>query len=74
MDKNGIGKETYYGIIPVLSSERLYGFKEAIFVTAGYGIATWCFIQGAFIASVLPFYMAIVATLAGILLFAVPAS
>ena len=73
MDDNGIGRETYYGIIPVLSNERLYGFKEAVLVTAGYGIATWCFVQGAFIASVLPFYMAIIATLAGILLFAVPA-
>ncbi len=73
MDNNGIGKETYYGIIPILSGERLYGFKEAVLVTAGYGIATWCFVQGAFIASVLPFYMAIIATLAGIMLFAVPA-
>ena len=67
-----IGKETYYGIIPVLSEERIYGMKESILVTAGYGIATWCFIQGAFISSVLPFYMAVLATLAGILLFAVP--
>lgn len=73
MDKNSIGKETYYGIIPVLSGERLYGFREAILVTAGYGIATWCFVQGAFIASVLPFYIAIIATLTGILFFAVPA-
>lgn len=68
-----IGKETYYGIVPVLSRERIYGTKESILVTAGYGIATWCFVQGAFIASVLPFYMAILATFAGILLFAVPA-
>lgn len=73
MDNNNIGRETYYSIIPVLSGERLYGFREAVLVTAGYGIATWCFVQGAFIASVLPFYMAIIATLAGILLFAVPA-
>ena len=68
-----IGRETYYGIIPVLSGERLYNFRESIFVTAGYGIATWCFVQGAFIASVLPLYMAIIATLSGIMLFAVPA-
>ena len=63
-----IGKETYYGIVPVLSGERIYGTKESILVTAGYGIATWCFVQGAFIASVLPFYMAILATFSGILL------
>lgn len=68
-----IGKETYYGIMPVLSNERLYDFKEAVLVTAGYGIATWCFVQGAFISSVLPFYMAIIATLVGIIFFAVPA-
>ncbi len=68
-----IGKETYYGIVPVLSNERLYGFRESVLITAGYGIATWCFVQGAFISSVLPFYLAIVATLAGIMLFAVPA-
>lgn len=68
-----IGKETYYGIMPVLSNERLYGFKESTLVTAGYGIATWCFVQGAFISSVLPLYVAILATLAGILLFAIPA-
>lgn len=70
---DSIGRETYYGIIPVLSGERLYNFREAIFVTAGYGIATWCFVQGAFIASVLPLYMAVIATLSGIILFAVPA-
>lgn len=70
---DSIGRETYYGIIPVLKGERIYGFREAIFVTAGYGIATWCFVQGAFISSVLPFYMAVIATLAGIMLFAVPA-
>lgn len=68
-----IGKETYYGILPILSGERLYGFRDAVLVTAGYGIATWCFVQGAFISSVLPFYMAIIATMAGIMLFAVPA-
>lgn len=68
-----IGKETYYGIMPIKTDERIYGFKEALLITSGYGIATWCFVQGAWISSVLPFYMAIIATLAGIMLFAVPA-
>lgn len=68
-----IGKETYYGIMPIKTNERIYGFKEALIITSGYGIATWCFVQGAWISSVLPFYMAIIATLAGIMLFAVPA-
>lgn len=70
---NDIGKETFYGIIPLLSNERLYGFKDSFLITAGYGIATWCFVQGAYIASVLPFYLAILVTLAGIIMFAIPA-
>lgn len=69
---NEVEKETVYGIIPILSKERTYGMRESILVTAGYGIATWCFVQGAFISSVLPFYLAILTTLAGILLFAIP--
>ncbi len=68
-----IGKETLYGILPIKSGERIYDFKDIFLVAAGYGIATWCYVQGAWISSVLPLYMALIATLAGVLLFAVPA-
>ncbi|MEG1497751.1 MAG: hypothetical protein RR385_10310, partial [Clostridiales bacterium] len=66
-------KETYYGILPIKTNERIYGFKDTFLITAGYGIATWCFVQGAWISSILPFYIALLVTVAGIMLFSIPA-
>lgn len=67
-----IRKETYYGVLPITTGERIYGFRDILLIAAGYGIATWCFVQGAWVSSLLPFYLSIIITLTGIILFAIP--
>jgi NCS1 family nucleobase:cation symporter-1 len=39
--------EAVFGILPVLKNERKYGFWDTLLITIGYGIATWCYAQGA---------------------------
>ena len=44
-------QETIFGIVPILRSERTYGFWDFFFVVSGFGIAVWCYAQGVYIAS-----------------------
>ncbi len=50
-----IDKEAAFGILPVLKSERLYGFWDAFLVLSGYCIATWSYTQGTYLASLVGF-------------------
>lgn len=56
-----IEKDVYMGKIPVLTEERIYNFKGVSFTTAGIGVASWCYVQGGWMASVLPVNLAILA-------------
>ncbi|MDR0813858.1 MAG: cytosine permease [Oscillospiraceae bacterium] len=44
------------GILPVLRHEKKYNFVDTLLVTSSYGIATWCYAQGAFMAEGLSFW------------------
>lgn len=55
-----ITRETYGGIAPVLTKERIYSFRDVALIGSGYGIATWCYVQGAYLASILPFNLALI--------------
>jgi len=46
-----VDREAQYGTLPVLDSERQFGFWDTLFILGGYGIATWCYTQGAFQAT-----------------------
>ncbi len=48
-----IEQETITGIVPVLSNERQYSFLDLFLSTSGFGIATWCYTQGAYLAQYL---------------------
>ena len=48
-------KEAVFGIVPVLKTEKNYGFWDVFLVTGGYAIATWCYTQGAYMAEGLGF-------------------
>jgi NCS1 family nucleobase:cation symporter-1 len=48
-------QEAIFGVVPVLRSEKTYGFFYTTMVTGGYAIATWCYTQGAFMATSVPF-------------------
>ncbi len=58
MEKNmnkHIEREAMYGIVPMLHSERQYGFWDTFLVISGYAVATWCYTQGAYLVTFLDF-------------------
>lgn len=62
MSKNDehIKNETIFGIAPMLLSERTYSFWDSLLVTSGFGIATWCYTQGAYTAGFLDFQQMVI--------------
>ena len=50
-----IKQETITGIVPMLRSDRQYSFNDLFLTTSGFGIATWCYTQGAYVAQFLGF-------------------
>ncbi|MGX1702183.1 purine-cytosine permease family protein [Microbacterium sp. NPDC055357] len=69
--KEKVTREALYGTLPVMRGEKTFGFWDFFLVVAGYGIATWCFTQGAYTASLTGFAEMTVSVLAGNLLFIV---
>ncbi|MDD2212560.1 MAG: cytosine permease [Clostridia bacterium] len=51
--ENQVANEVYYGIIPILRNERIYGFWDVFFATTAWAIASWCYVQGGYIATML---------------------
>ncbi|MGB9791581.1 MAG: cytosine permease [Thermacetogeniaceae bacterium] len=49
LDKQ-VSDEIYYGIIPVLSKEKIYSGLDIFIVLSGISIATWCYTHGAHMA------------------------
>lgn len=60
--KEQIKKEAIFGTAPVSKSEKRYGFWDAFLVLSGYGVATWCYTQGAYVASFLSFKQLLLST------------
>ena len=58
-------EEAKFSSIPLTKEERMYGLLDSTFTNTGYGIATWCFLTGGLLASIVSFKMAIVTALAG---------
>ncbi|MBU7005807.1 cytosine permease [Phosphitispora fastidiosa] len=48
-------QEAIFGVVPMIKSEKKYGFIDTLLITSGYAIATWCYTQGAFMAQNLTF-------------------
>lgn len=59
-----VKQETIFGLVPVKKDERTYGFWDLLLITAGFGIATWCYSQGALTASYLDFWQSLIVTFA----------
>lgn len=53
-----------FGTLPMRKSERQYGLIDAFLVLSGYGIATWCYSQGALQAQYTNFAGLLTSTLA----------
>lgn len=60
-----VRKEAEFGILPVRKEERQFGFWDALLVLSGYGVATWCYTQGGFMATMLNFKQLATASFAG---------
>ncbi|MCG8567190.1 MAG: cytosine permease [Desulfobacterales bacterium] len=57
--------EAFFGTIPTLNTpaERIYSFWDMVWLTGGYAIASWCYVQGGWLASMLTFKQLIFSTL-----------
>lgn len=60
--------DVYFGIKPLLKSERIYGFWDIVLATGAWAIATWCYVQGGVIASLLGLQEALLVTMCGMVL------
>ncbi|MCD7947770.1 MAG: cytosine permease [Oscillospiraceae bacterium] len=48
-------KEAVFGIVPIPSGQKKYGFTDAFLILSGYCIATWSYTQGAYLATLVGF-------------------
>ena len=63
-----IENETVLGIVPITTKEKQYHFSDAFFFLSCYGIATWNYTQGAYIATLVGFRQMLITTMMGTLL------
>lgn len=63
-----IEKEAVFGVIPILNSEKVYGFLDAALVLSGYCIATWSYTQGAYLATLVGFKQLLIGAFLGAIL------
>ena len=61
-------KEAMLGTLPVLQSERLYGFMDALLILSGYCIATWSYTQGAYLTTLVGFKQLLIGAFFGAVL------
>lgn len=58
-------KEAVFGILPVLKTEKIYGFLDAFLVLSGYCIATWSYTQGAYLTTLVGFRQLLIGAFLG---------
>lgn len=63
-------REAMLGVIPVLSHQRVYSLIDLMLVAGAFAIATWCYTQGAVVASMITMPQSIGSV--SIIVFAVP--
>lgn len=68
---NEVNDEVYYGIIPVLKSEKLYNGMDIFIILSGISIATWCYTHGGLLGTSMGLAPAILNTFCAIALLAV---
>ena len=66
-----IEKEAMFGVLPVMSKEKLYGFLDAFLVLSGYCIATWSYTQGSYLATLVGFKQLLIGAFLGAILMLV---
>lgn len=43
---NQVSNEIYYGSVPLLRKDKIYGFWDVFLITGAWAIATWAYVQG----------------------------
>lgn len=66
-----IEKEALFGVVPLLNSDKLYGFLDALLVLSGYCIATWSYTQGSYLCTLVCFKQLLIGAFLGALLMLV---
>ena len=57
--------ESVFGRMPLLPGEREYGTLGANSTCFAYGVATWCFLTGGYVAELVPAFEGLVCLVAG---------
>ncbi len=55
MSNNAIQDDVVFGIMPVMGKERIWGSIDMIIMLVGFGVASWCFLLGGWIAGIVDF-------------------
>lgn len=63
-----IEKEAVFGVLPVGTKQRQYGFLDAFLVLSGYCIATWSYTQGSYLATLVGFKQLLIGAFLGAIL------
>ena len=63
-----IEKEAVFGILPVTTGKKQYGFWDALLVLGGYCIATWSYTQGSYLATLVGFKQLLIGAFLGAIL------
>lgn len=63
-----IENEALFGIVPVRSKDKCYGFWDALLVLGGYCIATWSYTQGSYLATLVGFKQLLIGAFFGAIL------
>lgn len=64
-----INEEIYTGVVPAMKKDRIYDAKTITISAAGFGIASWCFVQGGWVSSLLPFPLALIVSIIPMVIF-----
>lgn len=48
-----VDNDVYFGIIPLMRKDKIYSFWDIFLITSGFAIATWCYVQGGYCATLL---------------------
>lgn len=62
-------REAVFGTVPLLKNQRVYSLVDLMLVAGSFAIATWCYTQGAAIASIVSMPQGFIQVFAAILAF-----
>lgn len=65
---DAIEQEAVFGILPITTKQKQYGFIDAFLVLSGYCIATWSYTQGSYLTTLVGFKQLLIGAFLGAIL------